>query len=216
MKPKIKVAILEHNSIFRLGLKKILTDDEIEIVGEAADGIAGMQVIRSQQPQIVLLANDLPKTNDISFLRLDTPKFSENKDFISIKKFRCSRLDSINLLKTSAKGFLTKDSGYLNKEVIQQIAEGKTYVQPDLVRKDIFQYAHPAHLLSHREYQVLTLMAQDHTHEVIAEKLNISIKTVFNIKYRGFKKLGVKTAEKLRQLFKFELIFFEIISNLYH
>ncbi len=51
---------------------------------------------------------------------------------------------------------------------------------------------------------MLALIAQDHTHEVIAEKLNLSIKTVFNIKYRGLKKLGVETIEKLRQLLKSE------------
>ena len=96
-------------------------------------------------------------------------------------------------------GFLTQDSDYLNPDVIKQIAEGKTYVQPDLV-KDIFQHAHPTHFLSHREYQVLTLIAQGHTHEIIAEKLNLSIKTVFNTKYRGLKKLGIETIEKLRQL----------------
>ena len=89
----------------------------------------------------------------------------------------------------------------MNSDVIKRIAEGKTYVQPDLV-KDIFQYAHPTHLLSHREYQVLALIAQANTHEVIAEKLNVSIKTVFNVKYRGFKKLGIKTTEQLQQLLK--------------
>ena len=45
---------------------------------------------------------------------------------------------------------------------------------------------------------MLTLIAQCHTHEVIAEKLNISIKTVFNTKYRGLKKLGIETIEKLQ------------------
>ncbi len=201
MKPKIKVVILDHNPIFRLGLKKMLADEVIDLIGEAADGVAGMQLIRAKQPHIVLLANDLPKTNDISFCDWIDRNFSQIKTLFLLKNRDMALLNQ--LMKTSAKGFITKDSGYLNNEVIKQIAEGKTYVQPDLV-KDIFQYAHPTHLLSHREYQVLTLIAQGYTHEVIAEKLNLSIKTVFNIKYRGLKKLGVESIEKLRQLLKSE------------
>jgi hypothetical protein len=49
MKSKIKVVILEPNSIFRLGLEKTICDDEINIVGEANDGMMGSQVIRSKQ-----------------------------------------------------------------------------------------------------------------------------------------------------------------------
>ncbi len=201
MKPKIKVAILESNSIFRLGLKKILTDDEIDIVGEAADVASSMQMIRVKQPHIVVLANDLPKTDSINFCDWIHRNFPNMKTLFLLKNSDVALLNQ--LMKTSAKGFLTKDSGYLTPNMIKQIAEGKTYVQPDLV-KDIFQYAHPTHLLSHREYQVLALIAQGYTHEVIAEKLNLSIKTVFNIKYRGLKKLGVGTVEKLKQLLKSE------------
>ncbi len=51
----------------------------------------------------------------------------------------------------NAKGFITKDSGYLTPHLIKQMAEGKTYVQPDLVL-DMFQYSQPMNSLSHREY----------------------------------------------------------------
>ena len=67
MKPKIKAVILDNNAIFRLGLKKILTDEAIEVVGEAADSVSGMKIIRTQQPHIVILADDLPKTDSIHF-----------------------------------------------------------------------------------------------------------------------------------------------------
>lgn len=198
----IKVVILDHNAIFRLGLKKILTDEAIELVGEAADGITGMQVIRAQQPQVVLLANDLPKTNEISFCDWIDRYFPKMRTLFLLKNRDMALLNQ--LMKTSAKGFLIKDSGYLNPDVIQQIAEGKTYVQPDLAL-DIFQYSQPMNILSLREYQVLALISQGSTHEAISEKLNISIKTVFNTKYRGLKKLGAETIEKLRELLKSEL-----------
>ncbi len=198
MIPKIKVIILDNNRIFRLGLKKILADEEIDIVGEAANGVIGASIIRLQQPDVVLLSSDLPEANAVSFcewIHRHSPKI---KTLFLLKNAETSTLN--RLLKTSAKGFVTKDSGHLNGETIKTIAKGKTYVQPDLAL-DIIQ--HPAHItdvLSHREYQVLTLIAQNCTHEAIAEKLCISIKTVFNSKYRGFKKLGVQTVKELQEL----------------
>src|ERR1700722_10135029 len=109
MKTKIKIVILEHNVIFRLGLKKTLTDDEIDIVGEAADGASGMHIIRAKQPQIVLLANDLPRANDINFCDWINRNFSNIKILFLLKDSDIALLNQ--LMKTSAKGFLTKDSG---------------------------------------------------------------------------------------------------------
>ena len=86
-------------------------------------------------------------------------------------------------------------------EIIKTIAEGKTYIQPDLALGVIQRPRHAADVLSNREYQVLTLVRQGHTHEAIAEKLRISTKTVFNIKYRGFKKLKIDTIEQLKEIF---------------
>ena len=194
MKPKIKVVILEPNSIFRIGLKKILTVDEIDIVGEAADAPLGMKMICVKQPHIVVLANDLPKTDSINFCDWIHRNSPNIKTLFLLKNPDMALLNQ--LMKTSAKGFLTKESGYLTVDIIKQIANGKTYVQPDLVL-DIFQFSNPMNTLSHREYQVWTLIAQRNTHEIVAEKLNISIKTVFNVKYRALKKLGIKTIEKL-------------------
>lgn len=185
MKAKIKIVILDGNRIFRLGLKKILTDEEIDMVGEAADGVTDASIIRSQQPDVVLLSSDLPQANEVNFCEWIHRQFPKIKILFLLKNAETSTLN--RLLKTSAKGFVTKDSGHLNGEIIKTIAKGKTYVQPDLAL-DIIQ--HPAHItdmLSHREYQVLTLIAQNCTHEAIAEKLCISIKTVFNSKYRGLK-----------------------------
>ncbi len=202
MKAKIKIIILDGNRIFRLGLKKILTDEEIDMVGEAADGVTGASIIRLQQPDVVLLSSDLPEANEVNFCEWIHRQFPKIKILFLLKNADISMLN--RLLKTSAKGFVTKDSGYLNSEVIKSIAKGKTYVQPDLAL-DIIQ--HPAHItdvLSHREYQVLTLIAQNCTHEAIAEKLCVSVKTVFNVKYRGFKKLGIQKSEELKCMMNLE------------
>lgn len=199
MTAKIKVIILDSNRIFRLGLKKILIDEEIDIVGEAADGITGASIIRLRQPDVVLLSNDLPEANEVNFCEWIHRYSPKIKILFLLKNADISTLS--RLLKTSAKGFVTKDSSHLNGEIIKSIANGKTYVQPDLALDIIHHSAHITDVLSHREYQVLTLIAQHCTHEAIAEKLCVSIKTVFNSKYRGFKKLGIHTVKELSKFF---------------
>ena len=103
MKPKIKVAILEPNSIFRLGLKKILTDEDIEVVGEAADATSGMQMIRIKQPHIVILANDLSKTDSIHFCDWIHRNFPKIKSIFLLKN--ADFLRSINCSKHPLKDF---------------------------------------------------------------------------------------------------------------
>ncbi len=199
MTPKIKIVLIEANRIFRLGLRKLLTDDTIDIVGEAANATAGMDFIRKQQPDVVLLATDLPDATEVSLCDWIHRHFPQTKTLFLLKNADIPTLN--RLFNTSATGFLTKDSGYLSVEIIKTIAEGKTYIQPDLALGVIQRPHHAADVLSNREYQVLTLVRQGHTHEVIAEKLRISTKTVFNIKYRGFKKLKIDTVEQLKEIF---------------
>ena len=199
MTPKIKIVLIEANRIFRLGLKKLLTDDAIDIVGEAANAAAGMDLIRKQQPEVVLLATDLPDATEVSLCDWIYRHFPQTKTIFLLKNADIPTLN--RLFNTSATGFLTKDSGYLSVEIIKTIAEGKTYIQPDLALGVIQRPRHAADVLSNREYQVLTLVRQGHTHEAIAEKLRISTKTVFNIKYRGFKKLKIDTIEQLKEIF---------------
>lgn len=196
---KIKIVLMEANRIFRLGLKKLLTDDAIDIVGEAVNAAAGMDLIRKQQPDVVLLATDLPDATEVGLCDWIHRHFSQIKTIFLLKNTDIPTLN--RLFNTSATGFLTKDSGYLSVGIIKTIAEGKTYIQPDLALGVIQRPRHAADVLSNREYQVLTLVRQGHTHEAIAEKLRISTKTVFNVKYRGFKKLKIDTAEQLKEIF---------------
>ncbi len=197
MSTKIRIALIEANRIFRLGLKKLITDEVIDIVGEASTGSAGMELIRKKQPEVVLLSNDLLDVTANSFCEWMHRHFTQTKIIILLKNADMAILN--RLLNTSAKGFLTKDSNYLNAEIIKTIAKGKTYLQPDL-GLDVIQHSSPTDILTDREYQVLMLITQGHTHERIAEQLRISLKTVFNIKYRGFKKLKVQTMDQLLEL----------------
>lgn len=197
---KIRTILIEPNRIIRLGLKKLLTDDTIDIVGEAANAVAGMDLIRKQKPDVVLLAADLPDATEVNLCEWLHRNFQKIKVVFLLKSVNMPRLNQ--LFNTSAKGFIVQDSGYLTAEVIKIIAEGKTYIQPDLALGVIQRSHYAPDSLSNREYQILMLIIQGYAHEIIAEKLHIATKTVFNIKYRGFKKLKIETLEQLKEIFQ--------------
>ena len=85
MTPKIKIVLIEANRIFRLGLKKLLTDDAIDIVGEAANAATGMDLIRKQQPGVVLLATDLPDATEVSLCDWIYRHFPQTKTIFLLK-----------------------------------------------------------------------------------------------------------------------------------
>lgn len=202
MTTQIKMILIEPNRLVRLGLKKLLADDALDIVGESASAAAGMDLIRKLKPDIVLLATDLPDAIEVNFCEWIHRNFPNTKTVFLFKPVDTSRLS--RLLNTSAKGFLAQDSSYLTAEVIKAIAGGKTYIQPDLALGIFRRSQHSIDILSNREYQVLTLLQKGNTHEKIAEKLNITAKTVFNIKYRVFKKLKIETTQQLKEIFREE------------
>ena len=108
------------------------------------------------------------------------------------------------LIPTSVKGFLAKDSVYSIGEAIETVYNGKTYLQPDrgliwlhLQQKQSVQVRHS---LTDREYQVLLLLGRGKTSEDIAAIIHLSVRTVFNLKSSGMKKLGVQNLEQLRSM----------------
>lgn len=98
-----------------------------------------------------------------------------------------------------------KDCLYWCPDAIKIVCSGKTYLQPDLAL-GLLQYQAGAALpslekLSGREYEVLLMLAREKTYEEIADLLHISVKTIYNIKMRAFKKLSLKTHVELVKLF---------------
>ena len=198
----IKVALIDESAIFRLGLKNTLTDSVIEVVGEAADGVSGQRLIRQKQPDVVLLSADLPDGLSLTLGDFVSAYFPKTP-LIYLLPTRPFHLLN-RLMHTSARGFLAKDSVYSLREAIETVHSGKTYLQPDIGLEWLHlhekQVIPPLKTLSDREYQVLLLLARGKTSEEIAEKIHLSIRTVFNLKSSGFKKLEIDTVEQLRQM----------------
>lgn len=197
----IKIILIDESAIFRSGLKKFLSDEDIEIIGEAATGEQGQRLVYQKQPDIVLLDLHLPDTTGIQvcdYIQSHFPKIN------TVFLFNRSDLAELNrLITTSAKGLLTKNSCYSIIDAIKTVYRGGRYLQPDMAW-ELIQYRekkqNPNHPLTDREYQILHLIARGKSYEEIAEIAHISLKTVFNLKSSSCKKLGIQDCKNLEKL----------------
>ena len=199
----IKVALIDESAIFRLGLKNCLVNaDHIEVIGEAGDGVSGQRLIRQKQPNVVLLSADLPDGLSLTLGDFTTTHFPKTPLTYLLPAHPFHLLH--RLMHTPAKGFLAKDSVYSLREAIETVHGSKTYLQPDLGLEWFHlhekQTIPPLKPLTDREYQVLLLLARGKTTEDISEMIHLSIRTIFNLKSSGFKKLEIDTAEQLREV----------------
>ena len=106
MKAKIKIVILDGNRIFRLGLKKILTDEEIDMVGEAADGQAAIEGVLATDPDVTLMDVSMPVIDGLQAARRILASGSQTK--ILMLSIHDSKNVLSQVVDSGARGFVLK------------------------------------------------------------------------------------------------------------
>ncbi|MCI8485364.1 MAG: response regulator transcription factor [Lachnospiraceae bacterium] len=192
-----KIVIADDHSMIREGLKQLLEmDGDVEVVGEAANGIECLDVLEKIIPQVLLLDINMPNMNGLEVLE----KIKENN--INVKVIILTVHNEIEYLLKAVEfginGYILKeaDSSEL-KKAIYNVINGETYIQPRLIpllnakmiERDIEK--EKIRLLTKREMEVLKLLSVGLYNKEIGEKLNISERTVKNHISSIFKKIEV-------------------------
>ena len=208
----MRILIADDHPIFRAGLKEILSKEkEVELIGEADDGPKALELARKQRWDVVVLDLTMPGKDGLEALqelRRERPKLP-----VLVLSAHPEDQLALRLLKAGAAGYLTKDKApEVLFTAVRKVLRGEKYISESLAEKvalDVVSGAtrslHEA--LSHREYQVMRMIAAGKTMKEIAKELFLSVRTVSTYRARVLEKMNMKTnAELIRYALQNKLV----------
>jgi DNA-binding NarL/FixJ family response regulator len=185
----IRVAVVDDEELFRRGLiMQLALEDDIEVVGEAGDGIGATELAESTAPEVMLLDVRMPKRTGVEAC-------------VAIKELAPTTLtimltasddeaDLYEAVKNGASGYLLKSSSIDEvAHAIRLVADGQSLISPSMATKLLDEFKHmsradrdrvPTPRVTARELEVLKLVAQGLHNREIGERLFISENTVKN------------------------------------
>ncbi|ACL06674.1 two component transcriptional regulator, LuxR family [Desulfatibacillum aliphaticivorans] len=201
----IKILITEDHALVRKGLKSLISSrSEFQVVGEADNGLAAIEMTRKCKPDLILLDLSMPKMNGLATMRQLKKERPEVK--ILVITMHASQDYLIPALKEGADGYLLKgDDPQELFMAIRAIMDGKAYLSSDLsgqlihsvINPDTREAADPLASLTQREKEVFQLVAEGNTNQQIADLLFISPKTVDKHRTNLMKKLDLHSAREV-------------------
>ena len=198
----IRVVMADDHTILREGLKQLLAAAEgIEVVGEAIDGHEVLQQVRTTEFDVLLLDLSMPGRSGMDLIK--QVKSERPQLRVLVLSMHGEQQYAVRAVRAGASGYLTKDSAATQLvAAIRKVAAGGAFISPEvaeqLVRGATPRSEGPPHTaLSDREYEVFRLLVAGKTVTEIADKLNLSVKTVSTHKVRLMEKMGMETQADL-------------------
>ena len=209
----IQILITDDHPVVRQGLKQVISEtSDITVAGEAGTGQEALDMIRTNEYDLVLLDISLPGVSGLDILKQITAE--KPKLPVLILSIHSEEQYAVRALKTGASGYMTKASA--PEELIgaiRAISAGGKYITSSLSQRLVMYIQSPSDSkpphanLSNREYEVLCLIAQGRPVSEIARTLFLSPKTVSTYRTRILDKMGMKNnAEMMRYAIKNGLV----------
>lgn len=195
----VRVAVVDDNELLRAGLVTVLgSDQELEVIGEAADGVAGVNLALEKRPDVVLMDVEMPGGDGITA----TERLHREAPSVRVLILTMFDLDDyvLEALRAGACGFLLKTTEPRALiAAVKACAAGETRLAPSVVARLVDTYvnrpAWPApglDDLTDRELDVLRSMAKGLSNAEIAGELYLAETTVKTHVARILTKLGVR------------------------
>ena len=198
----IRVLLVDDHPIMRRGLRDVLEDSGVEVVGLAADGVEAVRKAEETRPDVIVMDMMMPKKDGVEACReiLDL-----QPDAKVLMLTALAEEDAvIQAVAAGATGFVQKYSGSDELvNAVRQAAEGRLIIPDDAVRR-VFKLMGSgtapmsgSKMLTAREKDVLTWFARGKSYAQIAEVIGVSMVTVRNTVYRVKDKLRVESKQEI-------------------
>lgn len=194
----VRVLLADDHTLVRAGLRKLLESiPDMDVVGEAGDGLELLELTEKLQPQLVLMDIAMPRLNGLETtgrlvkawpnIHVLILSMHQNGEYVR------------QALRQGAVAYLLKDAAPLELELaIRAVLKGETYLSPAVSKGVVSDYVHrlrtedePADALTPRQREVLQLIATGQSTKEIARKLDLSIKTVETHRTQLMKQLDI-------------------------
>jgi|KBSMisStandDraft_5_1062788.scaffolds.fasta_scaffold24379_1 DNA-binding NarL/FixJ family response regulator len=205
----IRVLIVDGHPIVLEGLRTVLAHHmEIELVGEASDGVEAIEKTVTLDPDVVLMELKLPRVDGLTVLRSIQARAPRSK--VILFSSSENKEEFVEAMKLGCAGILSKDAPTsLIEKSVNKVHAGEIWLDSNTTAAVIRQFASPAEFpaihggggngkssreraqLSQREREIIVLIAQGYKNKEIAEKMFITEQTVKNHLHNVFDKLGV-------------------------
>ncbi len=181
---RVRVVIVDDHDLFRAGVRAEL-GERVDVVGEAGGVAEAVRTVREQRPDVVLLDVHMPDGGGVEVLRSVCAELPEVR-FLALSVSDAAE-DVIAVIRAGARGYVTKSiSAAELTDAVARVAEGDAVFSPRLAGFVLDAFAGPApdadtrelDQLTPREREVLQHIARGYMYKEIAQRLEISVKTV--------------------------------------
>ncbi|WP_117210734.1 response regulator transcription factor [Allorhizocola rhizosphaerae] len=202
----IRVLLVDDQALVRAGFRALLAaQPDVEVVGEAGDGRAAVELARRERPDVVLMDIRMPVMDGLEANRLIKRELPETR-VIVLTTFELDEY-VFTAIRDGASGFLVKDTEPADLiRAVRVVASGDALLSPGVTRRLISEYAQksraPSHsvaleALTEREREVLALVGLGLSNEEIAGRLVVSPLTAKTHVSRAMIKLGARDRAQL-------------------
>jgi DNA-binding NarL/FixJ family response regulator len=199
------IILADDHALMREGIKNLINATKgIQVIGEVSDGMDLLKLMKKTKPDMVILDISMPGQRGIEAAKEIRDRYPE-VDILFLTMHKSSEFLSM-ALEVGAKGYLLKeDTGHQLLQAIQEIRNGRSYLSPKLSQEfstemiDICRGERKAgaNHLTHRERQILKLIAEGKTDRQISDLLFISLRTAQRHRFNIRTKLNLKRTADL-------------------
>lgn len=205
----IKIILVDDHYVVRNGIRALFDDvEEIEVIGEASNGVEAISKVKELKPDIAILDISMPQMNGLDAADIIHKQYPETKTLIM--SMHDNKDYILRSLEMGADGYLLKDSS--KEEIVKAIktvSEGEKYYSGSVSgiivsgylnvvsNPTVSSFDRKKTKISKQEKSILAHLVQGRNSREIAEELTLSVRTVDNHRARMMKKLGVKNAVEL-------------------